>query len=68
MSRRPSDFDSPDQARRNASAADVRARLLDIDVGSPKRIDEYLDYFGSGEESGMSPSRAQPPPPAQTKD
>ena len=41
-----------EEARRNASAEISRALLLEIEVDRPKRIDQYLDYFGSGEESG----------------
>ena len=26
----------------------MRARLVDVDVNRPKRIDRYIDYFGSG--------------------
>jgi hypothetical protein len=54
-----------EQARGNTSAAIARAHLLDIEVDRPKRIDQYLDYFGSGGESGGSArlaSRGQPSP------
>jgi hypothetical protein len=65
MSRRPSAPVSSEQARQDASAAIARAHLLDIEVDRPKRIDQYVDYFGSGRESGLSPKlspRDQPPP------
>jgi hypothetical protein len=65
MSRPPNALVSPEQARRNASAAIARALLLDVDIDRPKRIDQYLDYFGSGGESGLPPRlapRDQPPP------
>jgi len=51
MSHRPVTVVSPEEARRNASAAIARAQLLDVDADRPKRIDQYLDYFG---ESGLS--------------
>ena len=41
-----------EEVRPNASVAIARALLLEIEVDRPKRIDQYLDYFGSGEESG----------------
>ena len=41
-----------EDVRPNASVAIARALLLEIEVDRPKRIDQYLDYFGSGEESG----------------
>ena len=41
-----------EEARPNASAEIARAFLLEIEVDRPKRIDQYLDYFGSGGESG----------------
>jgi len=65
MSRQPSALVNPQQSRRNASAAIARAHLLDIDVDRPKRIDQYLDYFGGGGERGLSPRpapRGQPSP------
>ena len=40
-----------EEARRNARAEISRALLLEIEVDRPKRIDQYLDYFGSGGES-----------------
>jgi hypothetical protein len=51
MSRRPVSAVSPEESRRNASAAIARAQLLDIDADRPKRIDQYLDFFGDGGES-----------------
>ena len=51
MSHRPVTPDSPEQDGRSASAATARAQLLDVDADRPKRIDQYLDYFG---ESGPS--------------
>jgi hypothetical protein len=30
----------------------ARARLLDVEVERPKRIDQYIDYFGSGGKGG----------------
>ena len=60
MSRRPSAVVSSEEAKRNASAAIARALPLEIQVDRPRRIDQYLDYFGSGEESGRSP-RISPP-------
>lgn len=48
MSRQLSALVSPEQARPNASAAIARAHLLDIEVDRPKRIDQYIDYFGAG--------------------
>ena len=40
-----------EEARRNAGTEIARALLLEIEVDRPKRIDQYLDYFGSGGES-----------------
>jgi len=57
MSRPPVTAVSPEEARRNASAAIARAQLLDVEADRPKRIDQYLDYFGGGE-SGLSPRLA----------
>lgn len=37
-----------EQSGQGMSAAIVRAPL-DADVARPKRIDRYIDYFGSGE-------------------
>jgi hypothetical protein len=48
MSHRPVAAVSSEEARRNASAAIARAQLLDVDADRPKRIDQYLDYFGEG--------------------
>jgi hypothetical protein len=65
MSRRPSALVSPEQPRRNASAALARGDLLTIEVGRPKQIDQYIDYFGEPGESSLSPRlapRAQPSP------
>jgi hypothetical protein len=64
MSRRPSAPVSPEEAKRDDSPAIARAHLPDVEVDRPKRIDQYLDYFGSGGESGASPrlaSRGQSP-------
>ena len=56
MTRQPSAPDSPDPVRRNASeAVSARPRLLDIERDRPKRIDQYIDYFGSGENGGRLP-------------
>ena len=57
MSHRPVTALSPEEAGRNASAAIARAQLLDVDADRPKRIDQYLDYFG---ESDLS-ARLAPP-------
>lgn len=65
MSRQPNALGSPEQYRRSASAAIAHAHLLDVDVDRPKRIDQYLDYFGDGGKSGFSPRlapRGQPSP------
>lgn len=65
MSRRPVIAVSSEQARRNASAAIARAHLLDVEADRPKRIDQYLDYFGGGA-SRLSPRlapRGQPSSP-----
>jgi hypothetical protein len=51
MSRQPAAAVSPEESRRNASAAIARAQLLDVEADRPKRIDQYLDYFGGGGES-----------------
>lgn len=45
MSQRPVPAVRSEQARRNASAARVVARLLDV-ADRPRRIDQYVDYFG----------------------
>ena len=50
MSRQPSAPVRPEEAERNASPAIARTYLLDVEVDRPKRIDQYLDYFGSGGE------------------
>ena len=47
MSHRPSALVSPEQAEGNASAI-ARAHPLDIERDRPKRIDQYIDYFGGG--------------------
>jgi hypothetical protein len=47
MSRRPSALVSPEQAEGNASVV-ARAHPLDIERDRPKRIDQYIDYFGGG--------------------
>jgi len=49
MSHRPVTAVSPEEAGRNASAAIARAQLLDVDADRPKRIDQYLDYFGESD-------------------
>ena len=49
MSRPPVTAVSPDEAGPNASAAIARAQLLDVDADRPKRIDQYLDYFGESD-------------------
>jgi hypothetical protein len=51
MSRRPVTAVSPEGARRDASAAPALSQMLDVNPGRPKRIDQYLDYFG---ESSLS--------------
>jgi hypothetical protein len=51
MSQRPVTAVSPEQVRRNASAAIARPQLLDVEADRPKRIDQYLDYLGGGGES-----------------
>lgn len=56
MSRQPNALASPEQAKGDERAAVARAYLLDVDVDRPKWIDQYLDYFGSGEESRPSPA------------
>lgn len=35
-----------EEVRPNVSVAIARALLLEIEVDRPKRIDQYLDYFG----------------------
>jgi hypothetical protein len=45
MSRRPVRHPSAEQTTPSTSA---RALLFDIDVDRHKRIDRYIDYFGSG--------------------
>lgn len=62
MSRRPASNVSPEQSERDASEAIARAQLLPVEADRPKRIDQYLDYFGGGGESfspGLAP-RDQP--------
>ncbi|HMH51473.1 MAG TPA: hypothetical protein VK548_14645 [Candidatus Acidoferrum sp.] len=51
MSHQPATAVSPEQARQNASAAIALAQLLPVEADRPKRIDQYLDYFGGGGES-----------------
>jgi hypothetical protein len=51
MSRQPSAPVRAEEAERSASPAIAPTYLLDVDVDRPKRIDQYLDYFGSGGES-----------------
>ncbi len=46
MSRRPSAPVRPEEAERTASPAIARTDRLDVEVDRPKRIDQYLDYFG----------------------
>jgi hypothetical protein len=48
MPRRPSPPASSDQARQDMSAATARPHLLDTEFDRPRRIDQYIDYFGSG--------------------
>jgi len=48
MSRPPVTAVSPEEARRNASATTALEQLLAVDAARPKRIDQYLDYFGEG--------------------
>jgi hypothetical protein len=60
MSRQPSAPVSPEQAKRNTSVAVARGYLLDIAVDRPKRIDQYLDYFGSGGETRLGPEGRAP--------
>ena len=55
MSRRSRALVSSEEVTRNASAAIARALLLEVQVDRPKLIDQHLDYFGSGGESGRSP-------------
>jgi hypothetical protein len=52
MPRRPNAPVSSQQAGRTVSAAIARARLLDIERDRPKRIDQYIDYFGGDGKSG----------------
>lgn len=59
MSRRPSVLVSSEQAGRNVSAAIPRAHLLDTELDRPKRIDQYIDYFG-GDGRGGGISRGEP--------
>jgi hypothetical protein len=54
MSRRPVSHLTVEQSRRSASAAIARADLFAVDVDAPKRIDHYIDYFGSGAACGHS--------------
>ena len=56
MSRQSSAPVGPEPAKRNASLAVARAYLLDIEVDRPKRIDEYIDYFGDGGKGGPAPA------------
>ncbi len=48
MSRHAVPHVSTDRSRRSVSAGRMRARVFDIDVNRPKRIDRFIDYFGSG--------------------
>lgn len=48
MTRRPSALVTPEQTRQDASAAIARAQLPAIERDRPKRIDQFIDYFGSG--------------------
>jgi hypothetical protein len=62
MSHRPVTAVAREENGRNASAAIARAQLLPVEADRPKRIDQYLDYFGGGGESfspGLAP-RDQP--------
>lgn len=48
MSRRTLTHFRVDQSGQDTSAGIVRAHLLAADVDRLKRIDRYIDYFGSG--------------------
>jgi hypothetical protein len=39
---------NPEQFRRIACVDIVRALLVHVDPDRPRRIDDYIDYFGSG--------------------
>lgn len=60
MSRRSVDSEGD---RHGASAAIARAHLLDLEADRPKRIDQYLDYFGEGGPSARRAPREEPSPP-----
>lgn len=47
MSRQPSALVSAEQAEGHASAT-ARAHPRDVERDRPKRIDQYIDYFGGG--------------------
>jgi hypothetical protein len=44
----------PRSAEQAAQTTSARVLLLDIDVDRRKRIDRYIDYFGSG--AGRTPA------------
>ena len=46
MSERPVTAASLERAIRNTSAASALAHLFDVKTDRPKRIDQYVDYFG----------------------
>jgi len=48
MSRRTLTHFRVEQSGQDTSVGIVRAHLLDVDVARRKRIDRYIDYFGSG--------------------
>lgn len=48
MSSRPVTHLSAEQSIRSARAEIAPTHLLAVDVDRPKRIDRYIDYFGSG--------------------
>jgi hypothetical protein len=37
---------SAEESRRTASTGIVPAHLFEVDADRPKRIDQYIDYFG----------------------
>jgi hypothetical protein len=57
VSHRPVQTVSPEHAGRNASAAIALAQLLPVEADRPKRIDQYLDYFGESSLSARLASR-----------
>jgi hypothetical protein len=56
MSRQSSAPVGPEPAKQNASDAVARTSLLESEVDRPKRIDEYIDYFGDGGKAGPAPA------------